>query len=115
MKKNLSILFLLFIILSITACGKSDESFISEQTENRNENNDKTDAPITGKNGHYLVLYSSRTNNTAKAIIRLSKLLSIILTIMTLYLSVIRSGTEVWQHRCRVFCANMLQNFPENK
>ena len=64
MKKNLSILFLLFIILSITACGKSDESFISEQTENRNENNDKTDAPISGKNGHYLVLYSSRTNNT---------------------------------------------------
>ena len=43
MKKNLSILFLLFIVLSITACGKSDESFISEQTENRNENNDKTD------------------------------------------------------------------------
>ena len=64
MKKNLSILFLLFIILSITTCGKSDESFISEQTENRNENNDKTDAPISGKNGHYLVLYSSRTNNT---------------------------------------------------
>ena len=64
MKKNLSILFLLFIVLSITACEKSDESFISEQTENRNENNDKTDTPISGKNGHYLVLYSSRTNNT---------------------------------------------------
>ena len=64
MKKNLSILFLLFIILSITACGKSDESFISEQTENRNENNDKTDAPISGKNGHNLDFYSSRTNNT---------------------------------------------------
>lgn len=37
---------------------------ISEQTENRNENNDKTDTPISGKNGRYLVLYSSRTNNT---------------------------------------------------
>ena len=56
MKKNLSISFLLFIILSITACGKSDESSISEQTENRNENNDKTDAPISGKNWHNLVL-----------------------------------------------------------
>lgn len=64
MKRNLLILFLLLIVLSITACGKSEDPFIPKQTESKNENNDKSDTPTSGGDKRYLILYCSRTNNT---------------------------------------------------
>lgn len=70
MKKLLLISLLLLTALSMVACGGSDhEPFSPEQpeTSEQPEGNENTpDTPISGGNGHYLVLYASRTNNTER-------------------------------------------------
>ncbi len=73
MKKILLIPFLLFAVLSMAACGDgSDEPFTPEQPEQPenpggdNDSDDNPDTPTPGRNGRYLVLYASRTNNTER-------------------------------------------------
>ena len=70
MKKLLLISLLLLTALSMAACGGSDhEPFSPEQpeTSEQPEGNENTpNTPISGGNGHYLVLYASRTNNTER-------------------------------------------------
>lgn len=70
MKKILLIPFLLFAALSMGACGGgSDEPFTPEQPENPgggDDSDDNPDTPAPGGNGRYLVLYTSRTNNTER-------------------------------------------------
>lgn len=73
MKKILLIPFLLFTALSMAACdGGSDEPFTPEQPEQPEnpgggDSDDNPDTPIPGRNGRFLVLYASRTNNTERA------------------------------------------------
>ncbi|MFG6397264.1 MAG: NAD(P)H-dependent oxidoreductase [Muribaculaceae bacterium] len=73
MKKILLIPFLLFAALSMGACrGGSDETFTPEQPEQPenpgggDDSDDNPDTPAPGGNGRYLVLYTSRTNNTER-------------------------------------------------
>lgn len=77
MKKILLIPFLLFVVLSMTACGGgSDEPSTPEQPEqpeNPRGNDDSDDDdpskpidPTPGSNGRYLVLFSSRSGNTER-------------------------------------------------
>lgn len=73
MKKILLIPFLLFAVLSMAACGDgSDEPFTPEQPEQPenpdggNDSDGNPDTPTPGRNGRYLVLYASRTNNTER-------------------------------------------------
>lgn len=68
MKKLLLIPLLLLTVLSMPACGGSnDEPFIPEQPETPEQpggDDNEPDTPTPGGNGRYLVLYASRTNNT---------------------------------------------------
>lgn len=73
MKKLVLIPFLLFALFSMAACGDGgDDPFTPEQPaqpENPgggDDNDDNPDTPTPGGNGRYLVLYASRTNNTAR-------------------------------------------------
>ena len=71
MKNFLLIPLLLLTVWSITACGNSDgEPTTPEQPEMPEQpdggDEDVSDAPELGGKGRYLVLYSSRTNNTER-------------------------------------------------
>ena len=70
MKKLLLIPFMLLAILSMAACGGGDdEPFTPEQPEIPEQpggDDNEPDTPTPGGNGHYLVLYASRTNNTER-------------------------------------------------
>lgn len=70
MKKLLLIPFMLLAVLSMAACGGGDdEPFTPEQPEPPEQpggDDNEPDTPTPGGNGHYLVLYASRTNNTER-------------------------------------------------
>lgn len=70
MKKLLLIPFMLLAVLSMVACGGGDdEPFTPEQPETPEQpggDDNEPDTPTPGGNGHYLVLYASRTNNTER-------------------------------------------------
>lgn len=71
MKKLLLIPFMLLTALSMAACSKGDkEPFIPEEPEMPGQpgegGDNDPDAPAPGGNGHYLVLYASRTSNTER-------------------------------------------------
>ncbi len=70
MKKLLLIPFMLLAVLSMAACGGGDdEPFTPEQPETPEQpggDDNEPDTPTPGGNGHYLVLYASRTNNTER-------------------------------------------------
>ena len=72
MKKLLLLPFLLFAVLSMAACGDSDNGpFTPGQPETPEQpgggdDTDDSDTPAPGGNGRYLVLYSSRTGNTER-------------------------------------------------
>lgn len=72
MNKILLIPILLFAVFSMAACGDgSSEPLVPEQPEQPehpgggDDSDDNPDTPISGGNGRYLVLYASRTSNTA--------------------------------------------------
>lgn len=70
MKKFLLIPLVLLTVMSMAACGGSDDDPITpevpEQPENPGEGDDEPDTPTPGENGRYLVLYCSRTSNTER-------------------------------------------------
>lgn len=73
MKRLLLIPLMMLTVLSMAACGGSnEESFVPEQPAQPDnpgggdDNDDNSDAPTPGGNGRYLVLYASRTNNTGR-------------------------------------------------
>ena len=72
MKLSLRIIpFLLFSVLSITACGSSGNELSPGQPEppeqpGGNDNDDEPGTPTPGSNARHLVLYCSRTSNTER-------------------------------------------------
>lgn len=70
MKKFLFIPMLLFTMMSMAACGGSDDDPVTpetpEQPENPGGGDDNPDTPTPGGNGRYLVVYCSRTSNTER-------------------------------------------------
>lgn len=68
MKKLMLIPFLLFTVLSMAACGGSDnEPITPEQPETPDQPDGGDNDPVKpGGNGRYLVLYSSRTGTTER-------------------------------------------------
>lgn len=70
MKRLLWIPFLLFASFTMACCGGSKEPFTPElpgQPENPDGGDDNEPVtPTPGSNGHYLVLYASRTSNTER-------------------------------------------------
>lgn len=68
MRKILFIPMLLLSMMTMAACGGSDDDPFTpetpEQPENPEEGDDDPDTPTPGGNGRYLVLYCSRTSNT---------------------------------------------------
>lgn len=79
MKKLLLIPFMLLAVLSMAACGGGDdEPFTPEQPETPEQpggDDNEPDTPTPGGNGHYLVLYASRTNNTERVARQIQKTL----------------------------------------
>lgn len=70
MKKFLFIPMLLFTMMSMAACGGSDDDPVTpetpEQPENPGGGDDNPDTPTPGGNSRYLVVYCSRTSNTER-------------------------------------------------
>ena len=72
MKKILLFTWMLLTVVSLSACGGSnDEPVAPEQPETpeqpgSGDNDDTPDTPTPGGNGKYLVLYCSRTSNTER-------------------------------------------------
>lgn len=69
MKKILFIPMLLLSMLSMAACGESDDGRVTPEQPEQPENpggGDDPDTPTPGGNGRYLVLYCSRTSNTER-------------------------------------------------
>ena len=81
MKKLLLIFLMLLTVLSVEACGGSnnvpytpEQPGTSEQPDE--EGNDKPDTPAPGGKGRYLVLYNSRTSNTERVAKRIQAVLN---------------------------------------
>lgn len=70
MRKILFIPMLLLSMMTMAACGGSDDDPFTpetpEQPENPEEGDDEPDTPTPGGNGRYLVVYCSRTSNTER-------------------------------------------------
>ena len=81
MKKLLLIFLMLLTVLSVEACGGSNnEPYTPEQPgtseQPDEEGNDKPDTPAPGGKGRYLVLYNSRTSNTERVAKRIQAVLN---------------------------------------
>lgn len=71
MKKFLLIPLMLLTMMSMAACGGSDDDPVTPETPEQpetpgGEEEDDPDTPTPGGNGRYLVLYCSRTSNTER-------------------------------------------------
>lgn len=73
MKKILLFTWMLLTVVSLSACGGSDDEPVTpEQPEtpaqpgDGDDNDDEPERPTPGDNGKYLVLYCSRTSNTGR-------------------------------------------------